>query len=232
MRPQATFSFFIFLQLFLFFHSPRRSFLVVSPSSSLLLPPRCSFLLVAPSSPFLFLPRPAVSKSVRGHFSSILTKALWTDGPTDRRTDQPTNRRTRPFIEMRTHLTREAVTLGRERTRESGRKRDRIRERGRIQDRNIHRDVAGRQHGLDKPRSSLSTPIKYYARRFLGNCCSYSKRTTCCAGSRRLSHRRPPPLPSSTCLASACAPSTKTGRNSTAATLTGSRRPSGLNGNY
>ena len=61
--------------------------------SSSLFPPH-------PSS--LSLPRPAPSKSfklksVKGHFSSILTKAL----PTDGRTNQPTDGRTRPLIEMR-----------------------------------------------------------------------------------------------------------------------------------
>ena len=77
MRPQATFSFFIFLQLFHFFT------LLVAPSSSSLLPPRPSFLLVPPSSFVLFLPRPALPQSIKGHFSSILTKAQRTDGPTD-----------------------------------------------------------------------------------------------------------------------------------------------------
>ena len=87
MRPQATFSFFIFLQLCHFFtlliapsstlllsprpsfflvhpsssslHPPRPSFLLFAPSSSLLLPPRCSFLLVPPFSSSLFPPRPS-----------------------------------------------------------------------------------------------------------------------------------------------------------------------------
>ena len=54
MRPQATFSFFIFLQLFISSLSsslipPCPSFLLIPPSSSLL-PPRHSFLLVTPSS--------------------------------------------------------------------------------------------------------------------------------------------------------------------------------------
>ena len=58
MRPQATFSFFIFLQLFRFFT------LLIAPSSSSLLSPHyscfvvapsspCSLLLIAPSSPWL-----------------------------------------------------------------------------------------------------------------------------------------------------------------------------------
>ena len=46
MRPFETFSFFIFLTTFSFFHSPLPSFLFVPPSSSFLLPPRPSFLLV------------------------------------------------------------------------------------------------------------------------------------------------------------------------------------------
>ena len=90
MRPQATFSFFIFLQLFHFFTlliapsstsllSPRPSFLLVHPSSSSLLPPHPSFLFVPPSSSSLLPPHPS-----------------------KRRTD----RRIRPLIEMRTHLKR------------------------------------------------------------------------------------------------------------------------------
>ena len=43
MRPLATFSYFIFLTAFSFFHSPRPSFLPVPPSSPSLLPPRSSF---------------------------------------------------------------------------------------------------------------------------------------------------------------------------------------------
>ena len=67
MRPQATFSFFIFLQLFHF----------VAPSSSSLLPPRPSFLLVPPSSsPILppcssfFLVQYCLNhlESIKGHF--------------------------------------------------------------------------------------------------------------------------------------------------------------------
>ena len=41
---------FHFFTTFSFFHSPRRSFLLVAPSSSPLLPPRPSFLLVPLSS--------------------------------------------------------------------------------------------------------------------------------------------------------------------------------------
>ena len=82
-RPQATFS------SSFFFHPPRGSILLVAPSSSLLLSPHCSFLLIAPSSS-LFLP----SNCFFLHFissrkvltSSNLTKALWTDGPTDEQT--------------------------------------------------------------------------------------------------------------------------------------------------
>ena len=83
MRPQATFSFFIFLQLFHFFT------LLVAPSSSSLLPPRPSFLLVPPSSLFLFLPRPALSQSLRIHkrpFFIEFDKSV-TDGPTNGPTD-------------------------------------------------------------------------------------------------------------------------------------------------
>ena len=65
MRPQATFSFFIFLQLFHLFT------LLVAPSSSSLLPPRPSFLLLPLSS----LHRLNYLESVKDHFSSILTKA-------------------------------------------------------------------------------------------------------------------------------------------------------------
>ena len=41
-------------------HSPRRSLLLLTPSSTSLLPPCPSFLLVTPSSLFLFLTRPAL----------------------------------------------------------------------------------------------------------------------------------------------------------------------------
>ena len=44
------FIFLFFFTTFSFFHSPRRSFLLVAPSSSPLLPPRPSFLLVPLSS--------------------------------------------------------------------------------------------------------------------------------------------------------------------------------------
>ena len=108
MRLQATFSFFIFLQLFHFFT------LLVAPSSSSLLPPRPSFLLVPLSSLSLFPPCPSFFlvqncqkhlEFVKGHFSSILTKAL----PTNQRTNQPTNRRTdkASYRDARTHLKRE-----------------------------------------------------------------------------------------------------------------------------
>ena len=112
MRPQATFSFFIFLQLFHFF--TRRSFPLVAPSSSPLFPPCPSFLLVTPSSssllsPFpFFLLVPALSRSLR------ICKRLFfinfdesiTDGPTDAsKNDFKRDRRvsdasltTRPFV--------------------------------------------------------------------------------------------------------------------------------------
>ena len=71
------------------FHLPFFFILLVALSSLWLLPPRCSFLLIAPSSS-LFLP----SNCFFLHFissrkvltSSNLTKALWTDGPTDEQT--------------------------------------------------------------------------------------------------------------------------------------------------
>ena len=82
MRLQATSSFFIYLTTSFSLSSshlpPRCSFLLVPASSSSLLPPRPSF----------FLPRPALSQSesIKVHFSSILTKALRTDGRTNGRT--------------------------------------------------------------------------------------------------------------------------------------------------
>ena len=76
MRPQATFSFSFFYNLFIFSLS---SSLLLAPSSSLLLPPRPSFFLVQYYLIHL--------ESIKGHFSSILTKALPTDGPTDGPTD-------------------------------------------------------------------------------------------------------------------------------------------------
>ena len=79
---------------------PRRSFLLVAPSSSSPLPPCPSFLLV-PSSFCLVQHCLNHLESIKGHFSSILTKALRTDGRTNGRTDGPTNGRTRPLIEMR-----------------------------------------------------------------------------------------------------------------------------------
>ena len=98
MRPQATFSFFIFLQLFHFFT------LLVAPSSSSLLPPRPSFLLVPLSSLSLFLPRPELSESFRirkrpffTEFDESVTDQP-TNGPTDQRTDKASYR------DARTHL--------------------------------------------------------------------------------------------------------------------------------
>ena len=85
MRPQATYhmtyDIVIFTQVehettFSFFHSLRRSFPLVAPSSLSFLPPRPSFFLVQHCLNHL--------QSVKDHFSSILTKAL----PTDRRTDR------------------------------------------------------------------------------------------------------------------------------------------------
>ena len=99
MRLQATFSFFIILQLFHFFTllvapSPRRSF------SSSLLPPRCSFLLVPASSlsllpprPSFFLPRPALSQSLRIHKRPFFIKfdESVTNRGRDGRTNAPTD---------------------------------------------------------------------------------------------------------------------------------------------
>ena len=102
MRPLATFSFFIFLSYFFIFSlssslvPPRSSFLLVPPSYSFLLPPRSSFLLVPPSSSSLLPPHPSFFliqhclnhlESVKVYFSSILTKAIQTDQPTDRLTN-------------------------------------------------------------------------------------------------------------------------------------------------
>ena len=118
MRPQATFSFFIFLQLFHFFT------LLVTPSSSSLLPPRRSFLLAPPSSSSLLPPCSSfflvqhclnLLESLKGHFSSILTKALPTDERTDGRTNGPTDGRTNgrtdkaSYRDARTHLKREGL---------------------------------------------------------------------------------------------------------------------------
>ena len=102
-----------FLQLFHLSHSsslfpPRRSLLCAHPSSSSILPPRPSFLLVPPSSSSLlptcssfFLVQHCLNhlESIKGHFSSIFTKALRTDGPTNGRTDGPTDGRTHAHIE-------------------------------------------------------------------------------------------------------------------------------------
>ena len=111
---------FHFFTIFSFFHSPRCSFLLVAPSSLLLLPPRLSILFIAPSSVghssssllpsslSLLPPRcpllppsssfllPLHLKAIKSIISVILTKAL--------PTNQPTNGRTSPLIEMRTHL--------------------------------------------------------------------------------------------------------------------------------
>ena len=86
------FFFFNFFTTFSFFHSPRRSFLLVPPSSSSLLPPCSSFFLVQHCLNRL--------ESIKGRFSSISTKALRTDGPTNQRT----NGRTMPLIEMRRRI--------------------------------------------------------------------------------------------------------------------------------
>ena len=75
MRPQATFLFFIFSQLFHFFT------LLVALSYSSHLPTLPSFFLVQHLLNLL--------ESVKGLFSSILTKALRSD-----RTDRPTDQRT------------------------------------------------------------------------------------------------------------------------------------------
>ena len=98
MRPQATFSFFIFSLSLSPFH-PRRSFLLI--------PPRPSFLFVPLSSSSLLLNR---LESVKGHFSSIWTKALPTDGRTDGLTNQPANQQTdkASYRDSRTHLKKTA----------------------------------------------------------------------------------------------------------------------------
>ena len=92
LKPLFHFSFFYNFFIFSLSSSllpPRRSFLLVPPSSSSLLPPRPSFFLVQQCLNHL--------ESVNGHFSSIWTKALPTDGRTNGRTDG----RTRPLIQMR-----------------------------------------------------------------------------------------------------------------------------------
>ena len=88
MRPLATFSYFIFLTTFSFFHSPRPSFLPVPPSSPSLLPPRSSFLLVTPHPSFF--PFPALSNSFtirKGPFFIDFDESI-----TDQRTDGPTDK--------------------------------------------------------------------------------------------------------------------------------------------
>ena len=101
MRPQATFSFFIFLQLFHFFT------LIVAPSSPSLLPPRRSFLLVAPFSLFLFLHRPALSRSLRIHKRPFFIK--FDESVTNQRTDGRTDKAS--CRDARTHLKRRCGTL-------------------------------------------------------------------------------------------------------------------------
>ena len=108
---------FHFFTTFSFFHSPHRSFLHVAPFSASILPPRPSFLLVPPSSSALLPARPSLflvqhcinySESVKGHFSSILTKAL----RTNQRTDQPTNGRMNKasYRDARMHLKTTIIT--------------------------------------------------------------------------------------------------------------------------
>ena len=77
----TTFSFFSLSSSLL---PPRLSFLLVSPSSSSLLPPGPSFFLIQHCPNHL--------ASVKVHFSSILTKALPTNGPTNRPTDKTSYR--------------------------------------------------------------------------------------------------------------------------------------------
>ena len=99
---------FHFFTTFSFFHSPRRSFLLVAPSSSSLLPPRPSFLLVPPSSLFLFLPLPALSQSLRTHKRPFFIDFY--ESVTDRPTNQPTDGRTDGRTDKdnaRTHLKRD-----------------------------------------------------------------------------------------------------------------------------
>ena len=91
MRPQAAYIFvfhsFSLHSIFQFSYF----FLLITPSSSSLLPPCPSFLLVPPSSSSLLVQHCLNHlKSVKVHFPLILTKAL----PTDRRRDQPTDQPT------------------------------------------------------------------------------------------------------------------------------------------
>ena len=97
MRPQATFSFFIFLQLFHFF-----TLLIAPSSSSSLLPPRPSFLLVPPSSLFLFLPRLALSQSLRIHKRPFFID--FDESVTDGRTNQRTNQRTNGHVLIKSNF--------------------------------------------------------------------------------------------------------------------------------
>ena len=88
MRPQATFSFLSFSTTYSFFHSPRRSFLLVALSSSSLLLPRPSFLLVprfSSSSTIL-----VIQKIRQSPFFIDFDEGI-TDGPTDGPTNQPTD---------------------------------------------------------------------------------------------------------------------------------------------
>ena len=80
---------------------PRRSFLLVAPSSSSLLPPCSSFFLVQHCLNHL--------ESIKGHFSSILTKALPTDQPTNGRTNQRTDKAS--YRDAKTHLKRRRRSL-------------------------------------------------------------------------------------------------------------------------
>ena len=105
----SDFSFFHFFKHFFYFYTlpvtPSSPSLhpPVPPSSPFFLPPRPSFLLVPPCSSF-FLVRHCLNhlESIKGHFSSIFTKALRTNqrtnGPTDRRTDKTSYR------DVKTHL--------------------------------------------------------------------------------------------------------------------------------
>ena len=74
MRPQATFSFFIFYyNFFVFFLSPHRSFLLVPPSSS-----------------SHFFPRPALYNSFRIRKSPLIID--FHESITDGRTNRPTDK--------------------------------------------------------------------------------------------------------------------------------------------
>merc|ERR1712237_238928 len=95
LKPLFHFSFlYNFFHFFTLLVAPSSSSLLLAPSSSLLLPPRPSFFLVQYYLNHL--------ESIKGHFSSILTKALPTDGPTDGRTDGRTDKAS--YRDARTHL--------------------------------------------------------------------------------------------------------------------------------